>query len=88
MLQKDYKKSIPTMFNTVKNKSKETVSHIRHSKLKEPTLPIQLEMLIHKKTRKEGLVNEFANQGFSISYSRLQEIQNNIAGQLCHQYVT
>ena len=45
-------------------------------------------MLIHNKTRKEGLVNEFADQGFSISYSRLQEIQNDIAGQLRHQYVT
>ena len=76
------------MFNTVKNESKETVPYIRHSKLKEPTLPIYLGMLIHKKTCKEGLVNEFADQGFSISYSRIQEIQNNIAGQLCHQYVT
>ena len=33
-------------------------------------------------------MNEFAEQGLSISYSRLQKIQNNIAGQLCHQYVT
>ena len=76
------------MFNTVKNKRKETVSHVRHLKLKEPPLPVYLGMLIHNKTRKKGLVNEFAEQGLSISYSRLQEIQNNIAGQLCHQYVT
>ena len=39
------------MFNTVKNKRKETVSHVRHSKLKEPPLPVYLGMLIHNKTR-------------------------------------
>ena len=48
------------MFNTVKNKRKETVSHVRHLKLKEPPLPLYLGMLIHNKTRKKGLVNEFA----------------------------
>ena len=76
------------MFNTVKNKRKETVSHVRHLKLKEPPLPVYLGMLIHNKTHKKRLVNEFFEQGLSISYSRLQEIQNNIAGQLCYQYVT
>ena len=76
------------MFNTVKNKRKETVSYVRHSKLNEPPLPVYFGMLTHNKTRKKGPVNEFAEQGLSISYSRLQEIQNNIAGQLCHQYVT
>ena len=45
------------MFNTVKNKRKETVSHVRHSKLKEPPLPVYLGMLIHNKTRKNVLVN-------------------------------
>ena len=62
------------MFNTVKNKRKETVSHVHHSKLKELPLPVHLGMLIHNKTRKKGLMNEFAEQGLSISYSRLQEI--------------
>ena len=76
------------MFNIVKNKLRETVSHVCHSKLKEAPLPVYLGMLIHNKTRKKGLVNEFAEQGLSISYSRLQEIQNNFPGQLCHQYVT
>ena len=45
------------MFNTVKNNRKETVSHVRHSKLKEPPLPVYLGMLIHNKTRKNVLVN-------------------------------
>ena len=45
-------------------------------------------MLIYNKTRKKGLVNKFAEEGLTIFYSRLQEIQNSIAGQLCHQYVT
>ena len=76
------------MFSTVKNKRKETVFYVRHSKLNEPPLPLYFGMLIHNKTRKKGPVNEFAEQGLSISYSRLQEVQNNIAGQLCHQYVT
>ena len=62
------------MFNTVKSKRKETVSHVHHSKLKEPPLSVHLGMLIHNKTRKKGLVNEFAEQELSISYSRLQEI--------------
>ena len=75
------------MFNTVKNKRKETVSHVRHSKLKEPPLPVYLGMLIHNETCRKGLVNKLVEQELNISYSRLQEIQNNITGQLCHQYV-
>ena len=62
------------MFNTVKKKRKETVSHVRHSKLKEPSLPVYLGMLIHNKTRKNVLVNEFAEHWLSTSYSRLHEI--------------
>ena len=50
------------IFNTVKNKREETVLHVRHSKLKEPPFPVYLGMLIHNKTRKKGLVNEFAEQ--------------------------
>ena len=48
------------MLNTVKNKRKEKLSHVRHSKFKEPPLPVYLGMLIRNKTRKKGLVNEFA----------------------------
>ena len=76
------------MFNTVKNNRKVTVSHVRHSKLKETLLPVYLGRLMHNKTRTKELLNEFAKQGLSISYSRLQDIQNNIAGQVCLQYVT
>ena len=60
------------MLNTVKNKRKETVSRVRHSKLKELPLPVYLGMVIHNKTRKKGLVNKFAEQVLSVSYSRLQ----------------
>ena len=76
------------MLKSVKNKRKETVSRVCHSKLKELPLPVYLGMVIHNKTRKKGLVNKFAEQGLSISYSRLQKIHDNIAGQLCHQHVT
>ena len=48
------------MLNTVKNKRKETVSHVRHSKLKELPFSVYLGMLIHNKTRKKRIVNEFA----------------------------
>ena len=51
------------MFNTVKNKRKKIVSHVRHSKLKEPPLPVYLGILIHNKTRKKGLVSEFEDKG-------------------------
>ena len=51
-------------------------------------MSVYLGILINTKTRKEGLVNECAEQGLSISYSRRQEIQNNTAGQLCYQDAT
>ena len=60
------------MFNTVKNKRKETVSYVRHAKLKEPPLPAYLAMLIHNNPRNKGLLNKFAEQGLSVSYRRLQ----------------
>ena len=58
------------MFNTIKNKRKETVSFVRHSKLKEPPLPAYLAMLIHNNPCKKGLLNEFAEEGLSVSYRR------------------
>ena len=48
------------MLNTVKNKRKKKVSYVRHSKFKEPPLPVYWGMLIHNKTCKKGLVDEFA----------------------------
>ena len=73
-------------FNTVKGRRKADIQNSRHSKKNEPPLPVYIGMLVHNKTRKKGLVNEFANQGFSITYNRLQEIQSAITTQLCKEY--
>ena len=63
-------------FNTVKHK-RQTSSAIRHSK-KNKT---------HAKTRKKSLVEKLDLEGLSISYLRVQEIQDNTTKQLCQHYL-
>ena len=74
------------IFDTVKKKRNDAVSPGRHSKFRKPTLPVYSVLLIHNKTRKKGIVNAFAEEGLSISYKRLEQIQNKYVGQLCQQY--
>ena len=73
-------------FNATKRKRNEDVRHIRHSKDNEPPLPVYIGLLLHSKTRKKCLINDFAVEGLSISYNRVEEIQTNITNQLCSKY--
>ena len=69
-------------FNTVKHK-KETSSATCHSKKNEPPFLVKIGLMVHAKTKEKSL----AVEGLSISYSGVQEIQDNITKQLCQQYL-
>ena len=43
--------------------------------------------MVHAKTSKKSLAEKLAVEGLSISYSRVQEIQDNITSQICQQYL-
>ena len=45
-------------FNAVKTKRKLGDSHFRHSKAKEPILPIKTDLMIHSQRRKKSIVND------------------------------
>ena len=72
-------------YNSVKKK-RQSSGPVRHSKVNEPPLPVKIGLLIHASTRKKSLVNKFAKDGLSISYNRVEEIQNNITKYLCTKY--
>ena len=73
-------------FNTVKHK-RQASSVTCHSKKNEPPLPVKIGLMVHANTRKMSLVEKLAVEGLSISYARVQEIQDNITRQLCHHYL-
>ena len=73
-------------FNAVKTKRKLGDSHVRHFKANEPPLPIKTGLVIHSQTRKKSIVNDLAAAGLSVTYNRIQEIQDSIGQQLCKKY--
>ena len=60
--------------------------HRRHSKSREPPLPMYLGVLLHNKTRKRRLVDTFHDMGLSISYDRVLEISTDIGTKICECY--
>ena len=73
-------------YNAVKTKRKLGDSHFRHSKANEPPLPIKTGLMIHSQTRKKSVVNDLEAAGLSVTYNRIQEIQDSIGQQLCEKY--
>ncbi len=73
-------------FNAVKSKRKMGDSHTRHSTTNEPPLPAKIGLLIHAKTRKKSIVDDLAAEGLSVTYKRVQQIQETIGQQLCEKY--
>ena len=69
-------------FNTVKHK-RQASSVTHHSKKNELPLPVIIGLMVYAKTRKKSLVEKLAVGELWISYSRVQEIQDNITEQLC-----
>ena len=42
--------------------------------------------MIHSQSRKKSIVNDLAAAGLSVTYNRIQEIQDSIGQQLCEKY--
>ena len=61
-------------FYIVKQKNK--------GKSNETPLSIYMSLMVHSRTRKKSLIEEFNEYGLSISYKRILEIQNSITNQL------
>eukprot|EP00112_Aurelia_sp_Birch-Aquarium-sp1_P011752 Seg2473.2 transcript_id=Seg2473.2/GoldUCD/mRNA.D3Y31 product="hypothetical protein" protein_id=Seg2473.2/GoldUCD/D3Y31 len=75
-------------FNVVKHKRRKAkeIDSLRHTKELETPFPLYTGLLIHAQTRKKGIVNTFAQQGLSVSYERVQDVQLNVTKQLCKKY--
>ena len=58
----------------------------RHSLDGETPLPVYVGLLLHTKTRKDGLVNKLSRLGLCISYDRVCDIKESIASHLCKEY--
>eukprot|EP00794_Sanderia_malayensis_P011697 gene11697-12916_t len=61
------------------------VSH-RHSKDREPPLPVHLGLRIYSQKRQSKLVNELFRLGLSVSYDRVLEIENTMVRSLCTKF--
>ena len=71
-------------FNSKKKDNQAT--YVSHSKEREPPLPIYLGLMVHSQTRSKKLVQTFFELGFSISYSRVTQLEQKLASSLCEQY--
>ena len=60
---------------------------IRHSKYCEPPLPVYLGILLHTKTGKYDLVEQFLDMGLSVSYDRVIKISSDVGTAICKCYV-
>lgn len=50
----------------------------RHSKKREPPLPVYIGAMIHTKTRKRGLIDKMFHLGLSVSYDRVLQISTDL----------
>ena len=53
-----------------------------HSVSREPGLPTYVGILVHAKTRMEGLIDKLFDQGLSIPYCRVIAISTNLGNQI------
>ena len=60
----------------------------RHSKDREPPLPVYIGLLIHSQTQQSNLVSNLHDLRICISYDRILEIENEAAYAICEQYKT
>ncbi len=58
----------------------------RHSKDREPPLPVHLGLRIYSQTRQSKLVDEMFRLGLSVSYDRVLEIENTMVRSLCTKF--
>lgn len=74
------------LFNCVKRR-KNDASYARHNIDREQPLPIYLGLMIHSETGQRKMVDELNAMGFSISYSRVLDIERALAVKVCEKYV-
>lgn len=68
-----------------KSKTSSAVKY-RHSKDREPLIPLYLGLNIHTLTRSKKIVNNLYRLGISISYARIIVLENLLASAVCKQY--
>lgn len=77
-------------FNVVKTEGKRSRANTsttnKHSKNREPPVPVYVGLTIQAQTRKKELVERMHSLGLSISYNRVLEISSELAGKACRQF--
>ena len=66
------------ILNSIKRSRKETTK-TRHNPERETALPLYLGFLLHSKTRKRDIVEEFFRNGLSVSYDRIMQLSTDLA---------
>ena len=81
------------IFNVVKRPRKNATTDVhqrttvvRHPITQETPLPLYMGLMLHTLTRKKRIVEKCFKLGLSVSYSRVVQISNKVANQVCHQY--
>ena len=73
-------------FNCKGRRSTIDTSISRHSKDREPPLPVYLGVMLHAKTRKQNLIDMLYNLGMCVSYDWVMSISTDLGNQLCKHY--
>ena len=65
---------------------KQSTENNRHFKDRETPLPLFIGLNIHTQTRSKKLLNSLHRLGISISYNRVIELENSLAGTMCARF--
>jgi hypothetical protein len=72
------------VYNTTKKSP--SAGKSRHSREREPPLPIYIGMNVHMLTRSKKLIHQLYQMGLSISYDRIMQIEDWIATSACERF--
>lgn len=76
------------LFNTKAESSKKSkTGQTRHSNAREPPLPLYIGITVHAMTRSKSLITKLYQLGMSVSYQRIVELEDMIAGSVSERFI-
>ena len=75
------------IFNGKERRGRSKTGQTRHTKSREPPLPLYIGLTIHATTRSKALIMKLYELGLSVSYQRIMEIEESLASSVSEQFV-
>jgi hypothetical protein len=74
--------------NTKERKGRSKTGQTRHSKSREPPLPLYIGFTIYATTRSKALITKLCQLGLSVSYQRIIELEESLASCISERFIS